>query len=98
MRPRPRNEERGDCRRDWVSAEPKARDDAEVAAATAAQRPVEILVALTAGGSQPPVGGNDLRAQEVVGRQPELAAGKAHPTAERVPGDADRRTRSRWDR
>ena len=98
LRPRPAHREARDGPRDRVDAKREFRHDAEVPAATAAERPVEVGIALSARCPQPAVRGHDLGAQEVVGGQAELAAGETHAAAHRVAGDAHRRARAGGDR
>ena len=81
-----------------MQAEGERGDDAEVAAAAAAQRPQQIGVRMRIDGAQMAVGGHDLRTDDAVARESEMAAGEAHPTTERVPADADRRARPGRDR
>ena len=74
---------------DRVELELEARHDPEVAA-TAADRPEEVLVLVRIGGQQPAVGGHDLDRLEGIDRQTELPNEEADTAAERQPGDADR--------
>ena len=75
---------------DRVQAELERRDDAEVPAA-AAQRPEEILVLpLRCAATRLPVGGDDLRRDEVVAREADAARQVADAAAEREPADAGR--------
>ena len=62
-------------------------DHAEVAA-PAAQRPEQVGMGVSAGLQNLPVRGDDLRAEQVVARQPGQPVQPADPAAERQPGDA----------
>ena len=73
-----------------VQPELERRDDAEVAAA-AADRPEQVVVLVLAGGELRPVGGDDLRRDEVVAGQADAARQVADPAAEREAADAGRR-------
>ena len=87
-RPRPR---RTSGRRRWsstsCSCELEGGDDAEVPAA-AAQRPEQVLVLVLARDEDPPIGGDHLRANQVVARQAAAAGEVADAAAQRQAGDA----------
>ena len=69
----------------------EARDDAEVAAAPAAQRPEQVLVAAPVDPAQPAVGRHHHDAGHVVGGQAPGARGEAVAAAEREAAEPDRR-------
>ncbi len=73
-------------------------DNAELAASGAAQRPEEVVVTLLVAGHDAPVGEHDLRADELVRREPVPTAEDPEPAAEREPGDAHRRPAAGGDR
>jgi hypothetical protein len=77
-----------------VHARLEARDDPEVAAAPAAQRPEQVGVAAGIDAAQPPVCRHHNEAGDVVGGQPEGARGEAVAAAEREAAEADRRARA----
>ena len=74
-------------RPDRVQCELELRDDAEVPAA-APQAPEELGVLRLGCVDDPAVGGDDLRGEEVVAREPVLAHQPADPAAEREAADA----------
>ena len=74
-----------------ASGTTKLRDDAEVAAATAAAGPVEVGVVLRVADEVAPVGGHDPERDDVVGRRAERARREPDAAALREPGDADGR-------
>ena len=82
------DEQAADDRVDRVEPVLQARDDAEVATA-AAQRPEQLRLGLRVDAAQPPVGGDDLRREQVVDRQPVLAHEEADAAGERDAADAD---------
>ena len=67
----------------------QACDDAEVAAA-AAQRPEQLRLGLRVDAALPPVGGDDLRREQVVDGQAVLAHEEADAAGERDAADSDR--------
>ena len=79
--------------RERVQPVPGGGDDAEGAAA-AAQRPVQVGVAGVAGGDVPPVGQDDVGAEEVVQRQAVPAAQRPVPAGQGEAGHADRLDRA----
>ena len=79
-------------------SEPEARDDAEVAAPGAGERPPQLAIRIRRlarrdDDAGPPVGlhGHDLDAVQVVGGEAELAAEETERAAGHVPADADAR-------
>ena len=70
-----------------MTAERERRDDAEVAA-SAAQRPEELRLALRVGLDDRAVGEHDRRRHEVVDREPHSPRQVSHAAAERQPADA----------
>ena len=73
-----------DHRGHGVEPQRQRRDDAVVPAAPT-DRPEEVLVVLGVGGDEAPVGQHDVRGEDVVDRQAELACGVADAAAEREP-------------
>ena len=66
----------------------QAGGDPEVAA-TAAERPEQVLMLRFGRRHQLAIGGDEFNRQQVVDRHPVLAHQPAEPTGERQPGDAD---------
>jgi hypothetical protein len=86
---RGQQEQAADDRVDRMKPVLQARDDAEVAAA-APQRPEQLGLGPCVHAAQPPVGGDDLRRQHAVDRQPVLADEEADAARERDAADPDR--------
>ena len=78
--------------------EVERRDDAEVPAAPAAQRPEQVGLLLRARRADGSVGRDHLHRGDRVAGQPHGAGQHADPTAERQPGDADGGARPSGDR
>ena len=83
---------------DRMRPEDEARDDAEVAAAASAKRPVEVGVLMRIGHDRTAVREDDGRLEQVVAGQAELARGKADAAAEGEACDANGRARAGGDR
>lgn len=70
-----------------VERQLERRDHTEVAATTA-QRPQQIGVALPVAGDEAAVGEHDVRRQQVVAAEPTAPRQVAEPATQRQPGDA----------
>ena len=85
----PREAEIRRCRR-REEPEDERRDHAEVAAATATQRPEQVGVLFVVAVNDAPVSQHDLGAEQVIAGQTVLAAEDSEATTEGRAGDADR--------
>src|SRR5947209_20105096 len=92
------HEEISSARWNWVDLEIEAGDDAEVPAATAAQRPQQVRIGRLVDLTDLAVGGDDLGGVEVVAGEPERTGREPLASAERHPGDPHRRARPTRDR
>ena len=94
--PRPRKGERRDPR-EGVGGEREGRDDAEVAAARAPERPEEVRLVHCVARHDATVGEHDGRRPERVARQTEPPADDPLAAAERQPADTDGRAGAEGD-